>query len=170
VPNSGGNPGGGGEFTINFDRSLLYGQNLSGSPTPSAIPTSTNPTGTATRNPDVQPTTAAQHVWAITSSPPIRWGYRSIRWGSAVQPTRRSQTGFSIRRSPSTSRTSSRSARARSKISPRSCRASRSSTRRRGILLGNSLLTTLHADGEHGSGPHSIMLTDRARMQSSTKR
>ncbi len=79
VPNSGGNPSGGGEFTINFDRSLLYGVNPGGSPTPTApviTPTATatplpnaSPTVAAsaspTLNPNVQPTTAAQHVWAI---------------------------------------------------------------------------------------------------------
>jgi len=58
VPNSGGNPTGGGEFTINFDRSLLYGVNPGGTPTPT-------PTSGATASPVVQPTTAAQHVWAI---------------------------------------------------------------------------------------------------------
>jgi hypothetical protein len=55
VPNSGGNPTGGGEFTINFDRSLLFGVNPGGTPTPTG----------ATASPVVQPTTAAQHVWAI---------------------------------------------------------------------------------------------------------
>ncbi len=70
VPNSGGNPLGGGEFTINFDRSLLYGVNPSGSPTPTAVATATpataaTPVASATLNPDVQPTTAAQEVWAI---------------------------------------------------------------------------------------------------------
>jgi hypothetical protein len=54
VPNSGGNPTGGGEFTINFDRSLLFGVNPGGTPAPSS-----------TLSPVVQPTTAAQHVWAI---------------------------------------------------------------------------------------------------------
>jgi len=73
VADSGGNPTGGGEFTINFDRSLLYGVNPSGSPTPvpaSPTPTPTaaasaTPTAGATLNPNVQPTTAAQQVWAI---------------------------------------------------------------------------------------------------------
>jgi hypothetical protein len=78
VPNSAGNPSGGGEFTVNFDRSLLYGVNPGGSPAPvaSATPTpvaSATPTPVAsatpipivTLNPNVQPTTAAQHVWAI---------------------------------------------------------------------------------------------------------
>ena len=76
VPNSGGNPSGGGEFTVNFDRSLLYGVNPGGSPSPVASTTpapvasaTTPPSGTAsaspTLNPNVQPTTAAQHVWAI---------------------------------------------------------------------------------------------------------
>jgi hypothetical protein len=73
VPNSGGNPSGGGEFTITFDRSLLYGVNPGGSPSPVAAtsPTATpagstpTPTDVATLNPNVQPTTAAQHVWAI---------------------------------------------------------------------------------------------------------
>jgi hypothetical protein len=78
VPNSGGNPSGGGEFTINFDRSLLYGVNPAGSPTPNASTTPTpavtatpvagataTPVPVATLNPNVQPTTAAQHVWAI---------------------------------------------------------------------------------------------------------
>jgi hypothetical protein len=54
VPNSGGNPTGGGEFTIDFDRSLLYGVNPGGTPAP-----------VTTLSPVVQPTTAAQHVWAI---------------------------------------------------------------------------------------------------------
>jgi hypothetical protein len=62
VPNSGGNPTGGGEFTINFDRTLLYGVNPGGIPTPAAGPT---PTAAATLIPNVQATTAAQHVWAI---------------------------------------------------------------------------------------------------------
>jgi len=62
VPNSGGNPTGGGEFTINFDRSLMYGVNPGGTPTPAAGPT---PTAVATFAPNVAPTTAAQHVWAI---------------------------------------------------------------------------------------------------------
>jgi hypothetical protein len=62
VPNSGGNPTGGGEFTINFDRALLYGVNPGGTPTPSAGPT---PTAVATLSPNVQATTTAQHVWAI---------------------------------------------------------------------------------------------------------
>ncbi len=81
VPNSGGNPTGGGEFTIDFARSLLYGANPGGSPTPvaTAIPSPTpTPTPTpagatptpvattvATLNPNVQPTTTAQHTWAI---------------------------------------------------------------------------------------------------------
>jgi hypothetical protein len=72
VPNSGGNPTGGGEFTIDFDRSLLYGVNPSGSPTPVASTTpkpgataTAVPTTAATLNPNVQPTTAAQAVWAI---------------------------------------------------------------------------------------------------------
>jgi hypothetical protein len=71
VPNSGGNPTGGGEFTVNFDRSLLYGVNPAGSPSPvaSASPTAAaGPTPTAavaTLNPNVQPTTAAQAVWAV---------------------------------------------------------------------------------------------------------
>ncbi len=74
VPNSGGNPSGGGEFTVNFDRRLLYGQNLTGAPTPvasaSAAATtaplaSPTPAPTFTLNPNVQPTTAAQHMWAI---------------------------------------------------------------------------------------------------------
>jgi hypothetical protein len=78
IPNSGGNPTGGGEFTIDFDRSLLYGVNPGGSPTPVATttpkPTSATavteaatavPTTTATLNPNVSPTTAAQEVWAI---------------------------------------------------------------------------------------------------------
>jgi len=68
VPNSGGNPTGGGEYTITFDRSLLYGVNPSGSPTPGASATPApgpTPTVVATLNPNVQPTTAAQHVWAI---------------------------------------------------------------------------------------------------------
>jgi hypothetical protein len=74
VPNSGGNPSGGGEFTVNFDRRLLYGQNLTGAPTPvasaSAAATtapvaSSTPTPTFTLNPNVQPTTAAEHIWAI---------------------------------------------------------------------------------------------------------
>ncbi len=65
VPNSGGNPTGGGEFTINFDRALLYGVNPGGTtPTPAAAATPTA-AATATLNPNVQPTTAAQHVWAI---------------------------------------------------------------------------------------------------------
>jgi hypothetical protein len=62
VPNSGGNPTGGGEFTLTFDRNLLYGVNPSGSPTPVA---SATPSSGATFIPNVQPTTAAQHVWAI---------------------------------------------------------------------------------------------------------
>ena len=77
VPNSGGNPSGGGEFTINFARSLLYGVNPGGSPTPVAtttpLPTPVaTKTGTAasataspTLNPNVSPTTAAQEWWAI---------------------------------------------------------------------------------------------------------
>jgi len=76
VPNSGGNPSGGGEFTINFDRSLPYGVNPGGSPTPAATATPTtspSPTPTpspgatavATLNPNVQPTTQAQQTWAI---------------------------------------------------------------------------------------------------------
>lgn len=75
VPNSGGNPTGGGEFTITFDRALLYGVNPAGTPTPAAATTpaatpvgqtpTPTPTTLATLNPNVQPTTAAQHVWAI---------------------------------------------------------------------------------------------------------
>ena len=74
VPNSGGNPSGGGEFTIDFDRSLLYGVNPGGSPTPgtttapSGGPTATpspGATAVATLNPNVAPTTAAQQTWAI---------------------------------------------------------------------------------------------------------
>jgi hypothetical protein len=77
VPNSGGNPTGGGEFTITFDRSLLYGVNPGGTPTPTAGATPTvaptappagataTPATEATLNPSVQPTTAAQHDWAI---------------------------------------------------------------------------------------------------------
>jgi hypothetical protein len=74
VPNSGGNPSGGGEFTITFSRSLLYGVNPGGTPTPTATKTPTptpTPTGssapvaTVTLNPNVQPTTAAQETWAI---------------------------------------------------------------------------------------------------------
>jgi hypothetical protein len=73
VPNSGGNPSGGGEFIINFDRSLLYGVNLTGSPTPVAS-TSPTPTTTATGAtaaptatffPNAVATTTAQHIWAI---------------------------------------------------------------------------------------------------------
>jgi hypothetical protein len=65
VPNSGGNPTGGGEFTIDFDRSLLNGVNLSGSPPPVATSPTETPTSAATFNPNVQPTTTAQHIWAI---------------------------------------------------------------------------------------------------------
>jgi hypothetical protein len=74
VPNSGGNPSGGGEFIINFDRSLLYGVNPGGTPAPTttanATPTTAAsatpaPAATATLNPNVQPTTTAQHIWAI---------------------------------------------------------------------------------------------------------
>jgi hypothetical protein len=75
VPNSGGNPSGGGEFTITFSRSLMYGVNPGGTPTPAATakPTATptgatptpTPVGVATLNPNAQPTTAAQEVWAI---------------------------------------------------------------------------------------------------------
>lgn len=76
VPNSGGNPSGGGEFTITFLRALLYGVNPGGSPTPTITATPTpGPTPTATGtgtpapsvtlNPNVQPTTAAQETWAI---------------------------------------------------------------------------------------------------------
>jgi hypothetical protein len=66
TPNSGGNPTGGGEFTINFDRSLLYGVNPGGTPTPTPIagPTAT-PTAGSTLNPNVQPTTAAQQTWNV---------------------------------------------------------------------------------------------------------
>jgi len=77
VPNSDGNPSGGGEFTINFARALLYGVNPGGSPTPVAtttpsptpVPTKTGTaapaTASPTLNPNVSPTTAAQEVWAI---------------------------------------------------------------------------------------------------------
>ncbi len=74
MPNSGDNPSGGGEFVVNFDRSLLYGVNPGGTPAPtttaSATPTAAAsatpaPAATATLNPNVQPTTTAQHVWAI---------------------------------------------------------------------------------------------------------
>jgi hypothetical protein len=79
VPNSGGNPTGGGEFTVDFARALLYGVNPAGSPTPTAAGTATptpvagsSPVAVATLNPNVQPTTSAQHVWAmnfITTDP-----------------------------------------------------------------------------------------------------
>jgi hypothetical protein len=74
VPNSDGNPSGGGEFTISFSRSLLYGVNPGGSPTPvattsaAATPTPTGttaPAAAATLNPNVSPTTKPQEVWAI---------------------------------------------------------------------------------------------------------
>jgi hypothetical protein len=75
VPNSAGNPSGGGEFDLTFERSLLYGVNLAGSPTPVA---STSPTPTAvpsgstpvpatpsTLLPNAVATTMAQETWAI---------------------------------------------------------------------------------------------------------
>jgi hypothetical protein len=73
VPNSGGNPSGGGEFTLEFARPVLYAQNLT-SPVPAATATATatsspaaslTPAPAFTLNPNVQPTTLAQHVWAI---------------------------------------------------------------------------------------------------------
>lgn len=72
VPNSGGN-GQGGEFQITFARALLYGINPGGTPIPGApspAPTASSvatsvPSATATLNPLVAPTTAAQQTWNI---------------------------------------------------------------------------------------------------------
>lgn len=76
IPNSGGN-GQGGEFQLTFSRALLYGVNPGGtgvpgaaspsanpSPTPAVAATSV-PTATATLNPLVAPTSAAQQAWNI---------------------------------------------------------------------------------------------------------
>ncbi|MFN2459614.1 MAG: hypothetical protein ABR591_02815 [Candidatus Velthaea sp.] len=55
VPNTGGSQFG--EFTLSFDRTLLFGVNPGGTPVP--LPSATG------GNPNVQPTTLAQHVWNI---------------------------------------------------------------------------------------------------------